>query len=173
MGLSWKEASTQKESNNTSPSPKADAIYNQARYWCATLVGSINLKDGQPPTPDHQSCSHSRCLMGLGRKAASAKESNNASPSPDVDGNHIHAKYWWATLDGTINLKDRQAPIPDHQSRSHSRCLMGLGWKIASAKESNDASPSPDSDGNHDKAKYWRAMLHGTINLKDGQPPYP
>jgi hypothetical protein len=67
-------------------------------------------------------------LMSLGRKAASAKkETNDASPGPNADGNHNQAKYWRAKLDGTINLKDGQSPTPDHQSRSHSRCLMGLG----------------------------------------------
>jgi hypothetical protein len=107
MGLGRKEASAKKESNDATPGPKADGILSQAKYWRATLNGSINLKDGQPPTPpDQQSRSHSRCLMDLSRKAASAKKSNNASPSPEADGNYNKAKYWHATLDGTINLKD-------------------------------------------------------------------
>ena len=38
-------------------------------------------------------------LMGLRRKLASTKESNNASPSLDADGNHNQARGYYGAIE--------------------------------------------------------------------------
>jgi hypothetical protein len=43
-------------------------------------------------------------LMGLRRKLASTKESNNASPSPNADGNHNQARGYYGVIEITSCL---------------------------------------------------------------------
>ncbi len=53
-------------------------------------------------------------LMGLRRKLASTKGSNNASPSPDADGNHNQARGYYGAIEIASCLGKNVVQLKSH-----------------------------------------------------------
>jgi hypothetical protein len=144
----------------------------------ATAVGS-NADANRATAPKEKKKHKSKSVAAAAAAAPTAKDIEDAK------------KFWSTAYDGTRDkyyyyqketkevcwdkplgydeahgvVKDLGGGTKDVTGTKKTSGLMGLGKKLASAKESNDTpAPAPNADGNTDHAKFWRETMDGTTN---------